>query len=456
MAVVQPATAKPLAAAAIAQLEADGVATLIGTVVNAAGLTLAKTVPLRRMGTFADPGLGASPVWHVFAIDQSGIVFGDEIGVVGDQRIRIDLGALRILGNGFAWAPGNFFNQDGTPDPYCSRGVLGRVEDRLADAGISTVVGHEMEFVLVGPDGSRLPSHLWAQYGLAGVLEYEGFVRDVTDAATASGVAIEQFHPEYGVNQFEISLAALPPVAAADALVLMRIIIGRVARRYGMRVSLSPVPFAGEVGSGSHQHFSMTRGDVPLFSGGDGVNGLTAEGESAVAGLLAGLPDAQGVLAGSVLSGQRMQPGHWSGATVCWGTENREAAVRFLIGGVSNPSGANVEVKVIDPSANPYLATATILGLALEGIEHGRKLPPETTVDPATLTDEQRQRAGVVTMADNQADAVDALDRSELMRKVLGDAVVDSVVAVRRYEQKNFGDLSAEEAAEKFRLAWSV
>lgn len=456
MAVVQTATAKPLAAAAIAQLEADGVATLIGTVVNAAGLTLAKTVPLRRMGTFADPGLGASPVWHVFAIDQSGIVFGDEIGVVGDQRIRIDLGALRILGDGLAWAPGNFFNQDGTPDPYCSRGVLGRVEDRLADAGISTVVGHEMEFVLVGPDGRRLPSHLWAQYGLAGILEYEGFVRDVTDAATASGVAIEQFHPEYGVNQFEISLAALPPVAAADALVLMRIIIGRVARRYGMRVSLSPVPFAGEVGSGSHQHFSMKRGDVPLFSGGDGVNGLTAEGESAVAGLLAGLPDAQGVLAGSVLSGQRMQPGHWSGATVCWGTENREAAVRFLIGGVSNPSGANVEVKVIDPSANPYLATATILGLALEGIEHGRKLPPETTVDPATLTDEQRQRAGVVTMADNQADAVDALDRSELMRKVLGDPVVDSVVAVRRYEQKNFGDLSAQDAADKFRLAWSV
>lgn len=456
MAVVKSATAKPLAAAAIAQLEADGVATLIGTVVNAAGLTLAKTVPLRRMGTFADPGLGASPVWHVFAIDQSGIVFGDEIGVVGDQRIRIDLGALRILGDGLAWAPGNFFNQDGTPDSYCSRGALGRVADRLSDAGISTVVGHEMEFVVVGPDGSRLPSHLWAQYGLAGVLEYEGFVRDVTDAATASGVAIEQFHPEYGVNQFEISLAALPPVAAADALVLMRIIIGRVARRYGMRVSLSPVPFAGEVGSGSHQHFSMKRGDVPLFSDGDGVNGLTAEGESAVAGLLAGLPDAQGVLAGSVLSGQRMQPGHWSGATVCWGTENREAAVRFLIGGVSNPSGANVEVKVIDPSANPYLATATILGLALDGIKQGRKLPPETTVDPATLTDEQRQRAGIVAMADNQADAVDALDRSELMRDILGDAVVDSVVAVRCYEQKNFGDLSAQDAADKFRLAWSV
>src|SRR6195256_6750593 len=237
--------AKPLAAAAIAQLEADGVATLIGTVVNPAGLTLAKTVPLRRMGTFADPGLGASPVWHVFAIDQVGTVFGENTGVVGDQRIRIDLGGLRILGDGLAWAPGAFFNQDGSADPYCSRGVLQRTEKRLSNAGIDTVVGHEMEFVLVGPDGSALPSHMWAQYGLAGGLEFEGFVRDVTDAAASSGVAIEKFHPEYGVNQFEISLSPQSPVAAADQLVLTRIIIGRMGRRHGGRGSLSPVPFPG-------------------------------------------------------------------------------------------------------------------------------------------------------------------------------------------------------------------
>lgn len=456
MAVVNPVAAKPLAAAAIAQLESDGVATLIGTVVNPAGLTHAKTVPLRRMGAFADPGLGASPVWHVFAIDQAGIVFGDAITPVGDQRIRIDLGALRIIGDGLAWAPGCFYNQDGTPDPYCSRGALDRVADRLTDAGISAVVGHEMEFLLVGPDGTRLPSHLWAQYGLAGVLEFEDFVRDVTNAATGSGLAIEQFHPEYGANQFEISLAPLPPVAAADALVLMRIIVGRVARRYGMRVSLSPVPFAGGVGSGAHQHFSMKRGDTPLFSDGTGVNGMTAEGESAVAGLTAGLPEAQGVLAGSVVSGQRMQPGNWAGAYVCWGTENREASVRYLSGGPSNPYGANIEVKVIDPSANPYFATATILGLALDGIERKLPLGPETTVDPATLPEGRREQAGIVLLRRKQSEALDVLDRSSLMRKILGDEAIDAVVAVRRYEHENFGALSPEEIADKFRLAWSV
>ena len=108
MAAVTSRAAKPLAAAAIAQLEADGVATLIGTVVNPAGLTHAKTVPLRRMGAFADPGLGASPVWHVFAIDQAGIVFGDAIGVVGDQRIRIDLQRAADTGRRIGLGPWRF------------------------------------------------------------------------------------------------------------------------------------------------------------------------------------------------------------------------------------------------------------------------------------------------------------------------------------------------------------
>ena len=448
--------AKPLAAAAIASLESDGVTTLVGTVVNPAGLTHAKTVPLRRAGAFADPGLGASPVWHVFTIDQAGIAVGGALGVVGDQRIRIDLGALRILGDGLAWAPGSFYDQDGSPDPYCSRGALARIEERLTAAGLDALVGHEMEFVLVGPDGSRLPSDLWAQYGLAGVLEFEGFVRDVMEAATTSGVAIEQLHPEYGANQFEISLAPQTPVAAADQLVLTRIIVGRVARRYGLRVSLSPVPFAGSVGSGAHQHFSLQRDGVGLFSGGPGVRGMTQAGESAVAGLLGGLTQAQGVLSGSILSGLRMLPGHWSGATVCWGTENREAAVRFVLGGPGNPHGANVEVKIIDPSANPYFASATILGLALDGIERELPIPQEVTVDPATLTERQRTDAGIEQLPTNQAEVVDALAESGLVRGILGDAAVDAIVAVRRYEYENYADLDPDQLAGRFRLAWSV
>ncbi|HZA09994.1 glutamine synthetase family protein [Mycobacterium sp.] len=456
MSVSAPATETTTAAPGIAQLEASGIDAVIGTVVNPAGLIHAKTVPLRRSTAFADAGLGASPVWHGFTIDQTGIAFTEGIGVVGDQRVRIDMTALRTVGDGLAWAPGQFFEQDGTPVQACSRGTLQRIETRLASVDLDARVGHELEFVLVGADGGRLPSALWAQYGLAGVLEHEGFVRDVTMAAAASGVGIEQFHPEYGPNQFEISLAPLSPVAAADQLVLARIIIGRVARRYGMRASFSPVPFAGSVGSGAHQHFSLTRAGRSLFSDGPGVRGMTGDGECAVGGVLSGLADAQGILCGSILSGQRMQPGFWAGAYVCWGTENREAAVRFLLGGPANPRGANVEVKVIDPSANPYFASAAILGLALDGIERRAPLPPETTVDPANQSDQERGRAGTVLLSTSQADAIAALDGSQRLRGILGDAPVDVVVAVRRYEHDNYGELPPAELAEKFRMSWSV
>ena len=433
-----------------------GIDTVIGTVVNPAGLTLAKAVPTGRIDTFANAGLGASPSWHAFAIDQSGIAFTPEVGVVGDQRLRIDLAALRSIGGGLAWAPAAFFEQDGTPVAACARGTLLRIQESLAEAGIEAAIGHEIEFLLVAPDGAALPSTLWAQYGLAGLLEHEEFARDVIASASAAGVEIEQFHPEYGVNQFEISLAPQPPVAAADQLVLMRLLLGRAARRHGVRISLSPAPFSDGAGCGAHQHFSLHAPDGPLFSGGTGAEGMTPAGEHAVAGVLRGLPHAQGILCGSVVSGLRMRPGNWAGAYACWGTENREAAVRFVKGGPGNPGGANVEVKIVDPSANPYLASAAILGLAWDGIRRGTALPPPTTVDPALLSDTDRDRAGTVLLPASQSAVITALDDSALLRGMLGDAAIDMVVAVRRLEQARYGALDAEHLADRFRMAWSV
>ena len=302
---------------------------VIGTIVNPAGLTLAKVVSASAISKFVDPGLGASPTWHGFAIDRAGIAFTDAISVVGDQRLRIDQHAMRQIEEGLSWAPASFFDQDGNRVAECARGTLARIETRLEQEGLDALVGHEIEFLVVDPAGDRLPGQLWAQYGLAGVLEHEAFIRDVMAAMAVAGVNVEQFHPEYGVNQFEMSLAPASPVAAADQLVLARMMIGRVARRHGIRVSLSPVPFMGSVGSGAHQHFSLIRQGSPLFSGGHGPHGLSVEGAAAIGGVVAGLPEAQLVFCGSIVSGLRMQPGNWSGAHACWGTENREAAVRF-------------------------------------------------------------------------------------------------------------------------------
>ena len=193
-----------------------------------------------------------------------------------------------------------------------------------------------------------------------------------------------------------------------------------------------------------------------MFSGGTGVAGMTAAGESAIAGVIRGLPEAQGVLCGSVVSGLRMQPSNWAGVYACWGTENREAAVRFVKDGPGSPHGGNVEVRIVDPSANPYLASAAILGLALDGIQRKAALPPETTLDPVKLSDSDRDRAGIVRLAEAQPEAIAALDNSELLRGILGDSAVDMVVAVRHQEHERYGDLQPEQLADKFRMAWTL
>jgi glutamine synthetase len=216
------------------------------------------------------------------------------------------------------------------------------------------------------------------------------------------------------------------------------------------------VPFAGSVGSGAHQHFSLITPEGQLFSDGVGQAVMTPAGESAIAGVLSGLGQAQGILCGSIVSGLRMRPGNWAGAYACWGTENREAAVRFITGGPGSPRGGNVEVKVVDPSANPYLASAAILGLALDGIKRQAALPAEVTVDPAKLSDSERTRAGIVRLPEAQVEAITALDKSALLRSLLGDPVIDMVVAVRRLEHERYGDLGPEELADKFRMAWSL
>jgi glutamine synthetase len=151
-----------------------------------------------------------------------------------------------------------------------------------------------------------------------------------------------------------------------------------------------------------------------------------------------------------------MRPGNWAGAYACWGIENREAAVRFVAAGPGSPHGGNVEVKIVDPSANPYLASAAILGLALDGIKNQSALPPETTVDPAKLSEADRAAAGILLLPGAQMEVLAALDKSAVLRAILGDPVVDMVVAVRRMEHDRYADLEPEALADKFRMAWSV
>lgn len=419
-----------------------------GSIVDMGGVARAKYVPAGRLDAFRDIGMGASPSWSVFTVDGA-IAFTGDLGVVGDLRIRIDPADLRDVADGVAWAPGDLYHQDGRPSAMCARSVLRRAVAEIDRTGLSARVGAELECTLLGPDGSHATGPGWAPYGLRSSLEQAAFLVDLTRSAEAAGLGIEQLHMEYGHDQLEVSLSPTDPLSAADDVILGRLVIGRAAERHGMRVSFSPVPFAGEAGNGAHLHLSLADADGPILSGGTGPRGLTDAGAAAIAGVIDALPQLIGVYAGSALSARRLVPGNWAGAALCWGLENREAAVRLVAAGPGSPHGANIELKVVDPSANPYLAVAALLGSARRGVERGLPLPDEVAVNPSESGRDLAQ------LPVGQSAALEALAGSQVARDLLGAPVVEGLLAVRRHEVATYSDLPVAETAEALRFAWS-
>lgn len=429
-------------------LRADGVAIVAGSVTDLAGVTRAKYVPVSRLGAFTRAGMGVSPSWSVFCVD-SGIAFTPSIGVAGDLRIRIDPDDVRVVEDGVGWAPGSLNDQYGEPAPLCTRTLLARYERAATDHGLDVQMGAELECTMLAADGGPATTEPWSPYGIRTSLDRSAFLVDLAATADRAGLPVEQLHTEYGHDQLEISLAPDTPVAAADAVILARIVLSRAAARHGLRISFSPVPFDGAAGNGAHLHLSLSDAKGPLLSGGDGPRGLRTSGAAAIAGVLDTLPDLLGLYAGSAVSALRLKPGNWAGATACWGLENREAAVRFFAATPGNPHGANMELKLIDPSANPYLAAAAFLGSALRGIDRTLALPEEIPENPA--------QSGVSTrpLPLSQREALEAMDTSKAAAELLTPEIVEALVAVRRYELETFGDMPPAQICDALRLAWT-
>jgi len=416
-----------------ARLHADGARLLLGMISDTGGVLRAKAVPAARIESFATSGMGASPSWAVFCADNH-VAFTPEIGVVGDVRLVADLAAARVLDDGFAVAPADVRTQDGDRSGLCWRDVARRAERRLADDGIQTLAGYEMEFVLTDLTGNRLGELGWPAYGLGVLSELSSFTTEVAQALAAAGCPAEQLHAEYGTGQFELSLPPAPPVVAADAVLLARSVVSRVGRRHGLRASFSPKPFPDSAGNGGHLHLSFTATGRPLLSGGAESAGLTETGAQLIAGLVDGLVETIAVLAGSAVSADRLQPGTWSGAYSCWGVENREAAVRLLTATRGNPHGANVEIKCIDSAANPYLAIGLMLGMAHDGLVRRLTLPAAVDADPTALDAEQSAAAQLRRLPVTMAQALSEFACSVRAQQILGPQLHSALVAVREHE----------------------
>lgn len=429
--------------AALSRGQVDAVAL---TIVDNAGIARVKTVPLAGLEHAAGWGVGMSPVFDSFLVDDSVAPAGRPDG---DLRLLPDLERFTALPAqpGWAWAPADRYTQDGEPHPGCQRLFARRIAGQAAATGLEVRMGFEVEWVVgAEQDGVFVPASTGPGYGMARLVESSDYCRDLHVALAGAGLPVLQVHPEYTPGQFEVSVAPADPVRAADRAVLVRETVRAVTGQHGMRASFAPVPVAGMVGSGAHLHVGLRRNGVNLLAGGDGRHGLTPAGESFLAGVLTELPALLAVGAPTVASYLRLVPSHWAGAYQCWGRENREAALRLVTGSAGERDRvANAEVKCVDPSANPYLVVGAVLAAGLSTVDNELALPDEVTGDPAGPVAAAGQQ--VLRLPQSVAESLAALEASATLRSALGDQLYESFVDGRRAEAVLFAESTPDEIA---------
>jgi glutamine synthetase len=365
--------------------------------------------------------------------------------VESDMLLRPDLSTFRVLpGDGAQQGVGRIICDivlpDGTPFSGDPRGVLRRQLSRAAERGFTMRTGVEVEFFLFKQrvdGGPSTETHdVGSYFDLAPVDLGEDARRAIVDALEQLGFGVEASHHEIAPGQHEIDLRSADALRTADDVATLRFVVRHVARRFGLHASFMPKPLFGHAGSGMHTHQSLERNGQNAFDDPGGDFGLSGTAHQYIAGLLAHARALCAVTNPLVNSYKRLVPGFEAPMHVSWSLKNRSPLVRVP---ARRGSGARVELRSPDPSANPYLALATMLAAGLDGIE--QQLPAREPVDDniADLSFREQRRLRIDDLPGDLHEACDALERDDVLRAALGDHVTRHYLAAKRQEWREYG-----------------
>jgi glutamine synthetase len=402
-------------------------------------------------------GIGQSLAMQAFAgVDALAPVSG--MGPVGEFRLAPDPATFVVLPHlphtGMMLC--DLLGQDHQPWAACPRTFLKRTLEAAAQMGIAALATFEHEFYLAreAPDGGYQPFDRSLCYSAIGFDSSAVIIDDIIAALEPMGIQVEQFMPELGPGQQELSIQHAEALRAADNALLVRQVVHGVARAHGVIASFAAKPFLNEAGSGAHIHFSLwgTPGAAQerqnLLYDPQGRGGVSALAYHFIAGVLAHLPGLLALTCASPNSYRRLLPHFWSSAYSAYGFDNREGAIR-----IPSPywgreaESTNLELKPSDHSGNPYLALGGLIAAGLDGVR--RKLDPgePVDIDPGNLSDEERAQRGIKRLPQTLDAALDALESDVALTEALGPTLAEAYMAVKRLESSSFADKSPEEEA---------
>ncbi len=316
---------------------------------------------------------------------------------------------------------------DGSPAPSDPRNVLKRTLDKAAKMGYTCYTHPEVEFFLFQSQpekGERpVPVDQGGYFDHTPSAVGNDFRRQAITMLEAMGVSVEFSHHEGAPGQQEIDLRYADALSTADNIMTFRHVIKEVALDQGFHASFMPKPFTEYAGSGMHTHFSLFSDEKNAFYEEGAEYQLSRVGRSFIAGVLKFAPEFTLITNQWVNSYKRLHGGDEAPSLASWGTHSKSALVRIPMYKPKKEVSTRIEVRSPDSACNPYLAFSVIIAAGLKGIEEGIRL--ENIAEP-------------VQLPTSLSEAIAQMERSDLVREVLGEPVFEYVLRNKRAEWQEY------------------
>lgn len=330
---------------------------------------------------------------------------------------------------------------DGTPFAGDPRNVLKQQIKKMTDAGFTSFnIGPEPEFFLFKTDEHGEPTFnvndQESYFDMEPADSGEDCRRDIVLILEKMGFSVEASHHEVAPGQHEIDFKYADALEAADNIQTFKFVVKTIAKQHGLHATFMPKPLSGINGSGMHMNMSLfdQQGKNAFYDANDKMQ-LSATAYHFLAGLLKHVRSLTAICDPTVNSYKRLVPGYEAPVYVAWSASNRSPLVRIPS---DRGMGTRLELRSVDPSANPYLATATILAAGLDGLKN--KLTPMPSVDENIyqMSEEERLEKGIDNLPDTLHNALKDLKTDAVVRDALGEHLFASFYEAKTREYDTY------------------
>ncbi|HEX6643897.1 MAG TPA: type I glutamate--ammonia ligase [Gemmatimonadales bacterium] len=362
-----------------------------------------------------------------------------------DMLLDPDLSTFRILpygdeGGRVARVLCDIRTPDREPFPGCPRTVLKRQLEEARALGYSMMAGCEAEFFLFErPEagGSPTSTHDDAGYfDLGPVDRGEEIRRVIIEQLVRMGFEVEAAHHEVARGQHEIDFRYADALTTADNLATFRFVVRNVAARHGYLASFMPKPIEGINGSGMHTHQSLFRGPGDnAFHDPKAEHQLSAVALSYIEGLLQHARGFCAITNPLINSYKRLVPGYEAPINVAWSMRNRSPLVRIPD---RRGTGTRCELRMPDPSANPYLALAVQLAAGLDGVRQQLEVREPVNRNIFTMSFRDRRKYRIDELPRDLHEALELLEKDDVIKAALGPHLTERFLEAKRKEVEEY------------------